>query len=158
MAGCTVTVVPQYIHSIVKADIRIRKASRVGKVGLQTGKMHPRHIQIPSEDCGVFGVLLCNLKCVIYRKFTVQIGISKPVAIFHCLLVNEVGVCLVNYAVPVDVRQFQLLVRQAVVAQQHIAGDQRSVMSGDDGVPIYVPRRKRVKLRCAGRNGQGGDS
>ena len=158
MAGCTVTVVLQYIHSIVKADLQIRKASRVGKVGLQTGKMHPRHIQIPSEDCGVFGVLLCNLKCVIYRKFTVQIGISKPVAIFHCLLMNEVGVCLVNYAVLVDVRLLQLLVRQAVVAPQDIAGNHGSVVSCDDGVPIHIPRRKRVKLRCAGRNGQGGDS
>ena len=128
MAGCTVTVVLQYIHSIVNADLQIRKASRVGKVGLQTGKMHPRHIQIPSEDCGVFGVLLCNLKCVIYRKFTVQIGISKPVAIFHCLLVNEVSVCLVNYVVMVDVRLLQLLVRQAVVAPQDIAGDQRIVV------------------------------
>ena len=158
MAGCTVTVVLQYIHSIVKAEIQIRKASRVGKVGLQTGKMHPRHIQIPSEDCGVFGVLLCNLKCVIYRKFTVQIGISKPVAIFHCLLMNEVGVCLVNHAVLVDVRLLQLLVRQAVVAPQDIAGNHGSVVRCDVCVPIHIPRRKRVKLRCAGRNGQGGDS
>ena len=120
--------------------------------------MHPRHIQIPSEDCGVFGVLLCNLKCVIYRKFTVQIGISKPVAIFHCLLMNEVGVRLVNHAVLVDVRQLQLLVCQAVVAPQDIAGNHGSVVRCDECVPIHIPRRERVKLRCTGRNGQGGDS
>ena len=71
---------------------------------------------------------------------------------------NEVGVCLVNHAVLVDVRLLQLLVRQAVVAPQDIAGDHGSVVSCDDGVPIYVPRRERVKLRCTGRNGQGGDS
>ena len=97
------------------------------------------------------GVRLCNLKCVFYPNITVQIGISQPVAVFHCLLVNEVGVCLVNHAVPVDVRLLQLLVRQAVVAPQDMAGDHGSVVSCDDGVPIHISRRKRVKFCCAGR-------
>ena len=77
--GCKIGVVLEYGHSIVKADIRIRKASHVREIDLQFGKEgHPWRSDIPSEDCGVFGVLLYNLECVIYQKFTVQIGIPQP--------------------------------------------------------------------------------
>ena len=123
---------------------------------MQLGEVTGNNISVQNR-CG-FCVFRKNLKCIISVCVTVQIGISQPVAVFQCLLMNEVGVCLVNYAVLVDVRLLQLLVRQTVVAPQDIAGDQRSVMSCDDGVPIYIPRRERVKFCCTGRNGQGGDS
>ena len=72
MAGCTVTVVLQYIHSIVKADLQIRKAGHVGEINLQLGKEgHPWRSDIPPEECSVLGVRLCNLKCVFYPNITV---------------------------------------------------------------------------------------